>query len=79
VVKRINITETQNVEFQAQFLNFFNHAQNLPGAISDVVPLGYTTNSTLEMLIPGSPNFNQPKTVFTNHPREMVLVLKYTF
>ena len=79
LVKRVNITETQNVEFQAQFLNFFNHAQNLPGAISDVVPLGYTTNSTLEMLIPGSPNFNQPKTVFTNHPREMVLVLKYTF
>ena len=36
VVKRINITETQNVEFQAQFLNFFNHAQNLPGDISDV-------------------------------------------
>ena len=79
VVKRVNITETQSVEFQAQFLNFFNHAQYLPGAISDVIPISFTGNSTLEMLIPGSPNFNQPKTVFTNHPRQMVLVLKYSF
>jgi hypothetical protein len=79
VVKRVNITETQNVEFQAQFLNFFNHAQYLPGSISDVVPLGYTGSNVLDMLIPGSPSFNQPKTVFTNHPRQMVLVLKYSF
>jgi hypothetical protein len=79
VVKRVNITETQNVEFQAQFLNFFNHAQYLPGSISDVIPLGYTGSNVLDMLIPGSPSFNQPKTVFTNHPRQMVLVLKYTF
>ena len=56
VVKRVNITETQNVEFQAQFLNFFNHAQNLPGAISDVVPFALcTVPSVLGMLIPSSP------------------------
>jgi hypothetical protein len=79
VVKRVNITETQSFEFQAQFLNFFNHAQYLPGSISDVVPLGFTGSNVLDMLVPGSPNFNQPKSVFTNHPRQMVLVLKYSF
>jgi len=79
VLKRINITETQTFEFQAQFLNFFNHAQYLPGYISDVAPQSFTGSNVLDMLNPASPSFNTPKTVFTNHPREMVLVLKYSF
>ena len=79
VLKRINFTETQSVEFQAQFLNFFNHAQYLPGYISDVAPIGFTGGNVLDMLVPDSPTFNTPKTVFTNHPRQMVLVLKYSF
>ena len=79
VVKRINITETQNVEFQAQFLNFFNHAQYLPGYISDVLFQSFTGSDVLGILTPSSPSFNEPKTVFTNHPRSMVLALKYTF
>jgi hypothetical protein len=28
---------------------------------------------------PASPSFNTPNSVFTNHPRQMVLVLKYSF
>lgn len=79
VVKRINITETQTVEFQAQFLNFFNHAQYVPGFISDVAPQGFTGANVLEILNPDSTTFNTPKSVFTNHPRGMVLVLKYSF
>jgi len=81
ILKRINITESQSFEFQAQMLNLFNHAQYLPGYISDVQPgvNGYTANSIFAMLVPDSPTFNQPKSVFTNHPRQMVLVLKYNF
>jgi hypothetical protein len=79
VLKRVNITETQSLEFQAQFLNFFNHAQYLPGYISDVAPIGYTGNNVLPMLEPTSSTFNKPQAIFTNHPRAAVLVLKYSF
>jgi len=79
ILKRLNITERQSVEFQAQFLNIFNHPQYLPGYISDVAPLGYTGGDVLNYLTPSQPSFNQPSAVFSNHPRQMVLVLKYLF
>jgi hypothetical protein len=79
IMKRINITERQSVQVQAEFFNLFNHPQYLPGNISDVAPLGYTGGNVLNMLTPSDPSFNQPSQVFSNHPRQMVLVLKYSF
>jgi len=78
-LKRFNVTETQSLEFQMQALNLFNHAQYLPGNISDVAPLGYTGSNVLGMLEPYSPSFNTPKAIFSNHPRGLVLALKYNF
>jgi hypothetical protein len=77
--KRFNFTETQSFEFQMQALNLLNHAQYLPGNISDVAPLGYTGANVLGMLEPYSQSFNQPKAIFSNHPRGLVLVVKYHF
>jgi hypothetical protein len=51
----------------------------VPGFISDVAPLGYTGGNVLSMLEPSTSGFNQPNTVFSNHPREMVLVMKFNF
>ena len=79
ILKRVNFTEHTSVEFSAQASNLFNHAQYLPGYISDVAPLSFTGTNVLTMEIPGSPTFNQPQGVFTNHPREMVLVAKFNF
>jgi hypothetical protein len=79
VVKRFNITEHQSFEFQAQALNIFNHAQYLPGNISDSYNLTYTGNNVLAMLEPDTSTFNKPKSVFSNHPRTMLLALKYNF
>jgi len=78
-LKRLNITERQSVEFQAQFLNLFNHAQYLPGYINDAFLLSYTGNNVLSYLTPSDPTFNNPNVVFSNHPRQLVLVLKYNF
>jgi hypothetical protein len=78
-LKRINITERQSIEFQAQFLNLFNHAQYLPGNINDALLLSTSGNSVLSYLTPSDPSFNHPEQVFTNHPRNIVLVLKYNF
>ena len=82
VVKRFNITERQSVEFQAQAQNIFNHPQYVPGYISDIQPASTavtTAGPTHDFLLPQSGSFNQPNLVFSNHPRTMVLVLKYIF
>jgi hypothetical protein len=79
ILKRVNFTEHTSIELSAQASNLFNHPQYLPGYISDVAPLSFTGTNVLTMEIPGSVTFNQPKAVFTNHPREMVLVAKFNF
>jgi len=82
LVKRVNITERQSIEFQAQAINIFNHPQFVPGYISDVIPANTnitTAGTTLNMLIPGNNSFNQPQNAFSSHPRAMTLVLKYIF
>ena len=83
LLKRINITERQSVEFQFQATNIFNHAQYVPGYISDVGSIGYTGNQRNALLpvVGGKPNgtFEQWNQFFSNHPRNIVLVLKYNF
>ena len=83
LLKRINITERQSVEFQFQATNIFNHAQYVPGYISDVASIGYTGNqrNALIPVVGGVPNpqFQQWNQFFSNHPRNIVLVLKYNF
>jgi hypothetical protein len=77
--KRVNITERQSVEFDFQATNIFNHAQFVPGAISDVGTFGFTSGVVRGALLTGSPTFAAWNQVFTNHPRNLVLVLKYDF
>jgi hypothetical protein len=79
LLKRINITERQSIEFSAQALNLFNHAQYVPGYISDVAPIGYTSGTVRNALIPGTSTFQQWNQVFSNHPRNLILALKYNF
>ena len=78
-LKRLNITERQAIEFQFQATNIFNHAQYVPGYISDVAPLGYTGGNVRSVLLAGDPSFNNWASAFSNHPRNLVLVLKYSF
>ena len=75
----MNITERQAVEFNFQALNIFNHSQYVPGYISDVAPLGFTGDNVRNILIPGSSSFNNWASAFSQHPRQVVLALKYIF
>jgi len=79
IIKRVNITERQALEFNFQATNIFNHAQYVPGYISDVAPIGYTSGEVTNLLRPTAATFNNPQAVFSNHPRNVVLVLKYIF
>ncbi len=79
LLKRVNITERQSVEFSFQATNILNHAQYVPGNISDVAPVTFTSGVVRGALLTGSPTFAQWNQVFTNHPRDVVLVMKYNF
>ncbi len=79
LMKRVNITERQSVEFSFQATNIFNHAQYVPGNISDVAPVSFTSGVVRGSLLTGSPTFAQWNQVFSNHPRDVVLVMKYNF
>jgi len=79
LLKRVNVTERQSVEFSFQALNIFNHAQYVPGYISDIAPIGYTGGQVTSALRTGSSTFGQWNQVFSNHPRNVVLVVKYNF
>ncbi len=79
ILKRINITERQSVEFQFSATNIFNHAQYVPGVISDVQSYGQSSTGVKNMLIPTSSTFQQWNQAFSNHPRAVVLALKYNF
>ena len=79
IMKRVNITERQALTFQFQAANIFNHAQYVPGVISDVESYGQASSTVRGALITGSPTFNNWQDVFTNHPRQIVLVMKYQF
>ncbi len=78
-MKRVNITERQALTFQFQAANIFNHAQYVPGVISDIEPFGQTSDTVRNALITGSPTFHQWDSVFTNHPRRLVLVVQVQF
>ncbi len=82
LLKRVNITERQAIEFQFQAVNIFNHPQFVPGFISDVQPANgaiTTSGNTTNTLIAQQPTFTNWKNAFSSHPRAVVLVLKYSF
>ncbi len=82
LLKRLNITERQSVQFQFQAVNIFNHAQYVPGYISDIQPANgaiTTSGNTHNALIPQSGSFANWQNAFSSHPRAVVLVLKYIF
>jgi hypothetical protein len=79
IMKRVNITERQALTFQFQASNIFNHSQYVPGVISDVESFGQATSTQRGALLTGSGSFNAWNQVFTQHPRQVVLVMKYQF
>jgi hypothetical protein len=82
LLKRLNLTERQQLQFIFQATNIFNHAQYVPGLISDVQSYGQASGSVRNALLPETiapGQFAQWNQVFTNHPRSLVLVLKYQF
>lgn len=79
--KRISFTERYSFEFQAQAFNALNHAQYVPGGVDGIGLTSTTSANTaiIAYLNPATTNFNQPSTVYNNHPRTMQLAIKLNF
>jgi len=77
--KKFNITERFRLEFQAQFLNFFNHPQYIAGSINQVNAIGYTGSSASNYLNPANSAFNDPTIPFSSNPRVIQLTAKLVF
>ena len=78
-VKRISFRERYKFEFQAQFLNAFNHPQFIPGLLNQINSFGQAGTAALSYLTPSSPNFNNPEAIFTSNARAVQLSAKITF
>ena len=76
-VKRIQLTERMGFEFQAQALNLFNHAQYIPGSVNTVNTISDTSITSYVRV--NNSKFNEPNLAFTNNPRILRLVAKFTF
>jgi hypothetical protein len=77
--KRINITESKQIEFSARAFNVFNHPQYINGQLNDVAPFSPTGNNQRLFTEPQSLLFGQLSRVWSSNPRSMVLALKFTF
>jgi len=79
-IKRITFADHYGVEFQAQAFNVLNHAEFTPGSIDNAGPTS-GTSATEQALVTanGSSQFDNAAYAFSSHPRNMQLVVKFTF
>jgi Carboxypeptidase regulatory-like domain len=68
------------LQFQARFINIFNHPQYTGGFLTDVAPAGGVTSTNVHnFLIPGNPLFGDPTQVFSSNPRSSQIAAKLIF
>lgn len=86
IAKNFNITERFRTEFQAQFSNFFNHPQFIPGFVNRVddgntntqVPI-YQSGAVANYVNPTAASFDRAAQTFGSNARIVTLVLKLDF
>jgi hypothetical protein len=82
IFKNFALTETVKIQLRADMYNAFNHAQYTPGSVNGVGAVGVTSTPATNLLSAGVLNntlFNQPGSVFTNHPRVIQMGLRLNF
>jgi hypothetical protein len=79
--KNFNIRERWRLQFGAQFLNFLNHPQFVPGFTDRVDNPTVLNNGAVDrnFLTPGNPLFNNPEAVFSSSPRNIQVSAKLFF
>jgi len=75
--KQFVIRERFKLQFAAQFFNLFNHPQYVSGYLSNISQ--HSGNATNNNLIPNSPIFNDPTSVFSSNPRSTQFTARIEF
>ena len=76
-MKKFQMKEKARFEFSAQIYNILNHAQFVPGAISDVGRV--STSAATAYTSVTNVNFNNPEKPFSSNPRWMQLVARFVW
>jgi hypothetical protein len=76
LAKGFGIRDRWKIEFRGDAFNLFNHAQYTPGELSNI---GLPQSTTLNYLIPGTPQFASAQTVFPSHARVVQVSAKVVF
>jgi hypothetical protein len=79
LIKRFAITERYKLEFQAQFLNLWNHPQFVTGFLNRVDGVVQNGTGVKNYLTPGSTTFNNPEATFSSNPRNIQITAKFIF
>jgi hypothetical protein len=79
IAKSFNFTEGKKLQFSARFINILNHPQYVGGFLSDVAPIGQSSDAVHSFLEPQSAIFMQPSQAFSSNPRQLQLALKLIF
>src|SRR5215472_206053 len=81
LLKNFDIRERAKIQFSAQFFNFFNHPQFVPGFLNriDNPSVPNTSGAVFNYLTPGNAIFNNPEAIYSSNPRGIQLALKVLF
>jgi hypothetical protein len=77
LMKKIQIREKSRFEISGQAYNLFNHAQFVPGSVSDVRRVN--TSGSTAYVNATNVNFNNPEKAFSSNPRLMQIVARFVW
>jgi len=81
IFKNFNFSETKRIQLRADLYNAFNHPQYVPGSVNGGEAVTQTSPAVQALLQTGLNEtfFNRPDMVFTSHPRQIQLALRFDF
>ncbi|HEX8178315.1 MAG TPA: carboxypeptidase regulatory-like domain-containing protein [Pyrinomonadaceae bacterium] len=77
IFKNFWISENKRFQIRADLFNAFNHPQYVPGSINSVTPIATTGVTDINTV--GRTFFNVPDQVFSSHPRNIQLAVRFNF
>jgi hypothetical protein len=81
VFKNFSLGETRRIQLRADFFNLFNHPQFVPGSVNGGESIATNTTAVqgLTQIGLNPVTFNRPDLIFSSHPRQVQLALRFDF